>query len=488
MATIINEQLLHDSQILMVDVDPSIGSGTPANPESIALDSSGAFYRKIGIANTDWVMFVPQTGSGGSAGNPVPQSQAVTAASNFTSRSTLALQFSYITYSPELNLFVAVSNNGTNKIVISKDAINWREVLSPVAAGHLTVTWSPKLRKFLILTYFGLALTSPDGINWTTQAINDAYWFGACWSPKLNLFCAVSLSGSTGFATSPDGIAWTDQTGPFSTNVNDVCWSPQREIFCAVRLGGSSTCAATSADGVTWTARALPNQQWYAVTWAKELGLFCAVSITGTNRCATSPDGITWTLRAIPVKVWRSVTWSAELGMLIAFGDSNSMAYSFDGLTWTLGSTGIAGTNLWFDCVWSKEAGYFVVIGSTGTARIITSTFTQNFANTFEPSAVNLTVNRTASFTLSMLNAFNTTLVNAAAPVTVTVPSDTTDPSINIGEKMQIVQSGAGTVNFSPAVGVTIVSKSGLLGSAIQYQVMQIEKIGSNLWLLSFSA
>jgi hypothetical protein len=47
----------------------------------------------------------------------------------------------------------------------------------------------------------------------------------------------------------------------------------------------------TSPDGITWTARSsAADNNWFSVTWAKELGLLVAVADTGTgNRVMTSP-------------------------------------------------------------------------------------------------------------------------------------------------------------------------------------------------------
>jgi hypothetical protein len=66
------------------------------------------------------------------------------------------------------------------------------------------------------------------------------------------------------------------------------------------------------------------------ITWSPELSLFVAVAISDTNRVATSPDGITWTSRTIDANGWDSITWSPELSLFaaVAYSGTNRVATS----------------------------------------------------------------------------------------------------------------------------------------------------------------
>jgi hypothetical protein len=82
-------------------------------------------------------------------------------------------------------------------------------------------------------------------------------------------------------------------------------------VFVAVS-GNPGTVAATSQDGITWTARTLPSSKtWSSVTYGN--GVFMAVSFDtnyDSTVAATSPDGIIWTARTLPIsQYWSSVTY-----------------------------------------------------------------------------------------------------------------------------------------------------------------------------------
>lgn len=160
--------------------------------------------------------------------------------------------------------------------------------------------------------------------KWTNKSISSLKnWRSICWSPELNLFCAVTY-GSNVAATSPDGITWTERILPFSQNWCSVCWSPELMLFCAIVYG--NTIAATSPDGINWTERTLPtSRRWYSVCWSPKLMLFCAIA-SNSSAVATSHDGITWTERTLPsLQDWRSICWSPELRLFCAVAYNSNM-------------------------------------------------------------------------------------------------------------------------------------------------------------------
>ena len=290
-----------------------------------------------------------------------------------------------VCWSPELGLFCAVADSGTdNRVMTSPDGVNWTIRTSAANNGWYSVCWSPELGLFCAVAYSGTGnrvMTSPDGINWTTRTSPaDNFWLSICWSPELSLFCAVSIDGTGNrVMTSPDGINWTIRSSAADNEWYSVCWSPELSLFCAVSKSGTNDRVMTSPDGITWTSRTPAADYWWrSVCWSPELGLFCAVSATSAgDRVMTSPDGITWTLRTSAAdNQWYGVCWSPELGLFCAIANSGTgdrVMTSPDGINWT--SRTSAADNSWQSVCWSPELGIFCAVSNAGTGnRVMVNT------------------------------------------------------------------------------------------------------------------
>tara|TARA_R110000868_G_scaffold12570_3_gene59838 strand:- start:1042 stop:1470 length:429 start_codon:yes stop_codon:yes gene_type:complete len=95
------------------------------------------------------------------------------------------------------------------------------------------------------------------------------------------VFVAVSMSIGTIAATSTDGLTWTARTLPSSSYWSGVTFGNNSFLAVSGGTSGNSTAAATSTDGVTWTSRVLPtNSPWYSVTFGNSL--FVPVVYGGT--------------------------------------------------------------------------------------------------------------------------------------------------------------------------------------------------------------
>jgi hypothetical protein len=288
-----------------------------------------------------------------------------------------------VCWSGELGIFVAVSENGSNRVMTSPNGITWTGRASTNETNEwFSVCWSPQLRLFVAVANDGTnrVMTSPDGITWTgrTSANETNGWRSVCWSPELGLFVAVASIGSNRVMTSPDGITWTGRTSANENNTwYNVCWSPELGLFVAVSYSGSNR-VMTSNNGTTWTGRESANESndWNTVCWSKELGLFVAVANIGSNRVMTSSNGITWTGRTSSNETnnWIHVCWSPELGLFvaIAYGGTNRIMTSPNGITWT-GRTSSNETNSWVGVCWSKELGIFAAVANGGSNRVMTS-------------------------------------------------------------------------------------------------------------------
>jgi len=324
-----------------------------------------------------------------------------------------------VVWSPELDLFVAVSSNGTNRVMTSPDGITWTARAAAAANSWQDVAWSPTLNLFVAVANTGTnrVMTSPDGISWTGRSADASGWNGVTWAPALNLFVAVGNSGANRVMTSPDGITWTLRTAAAAEIWGDVIWSPDLNLFVAICIGGTNQ-VMTSPDGITWTARATPTNGWRSVVWSPELDLFVAVSSSGTNRVMTSPDGITWTARTAAASNygWNNVSWSPELGLFVSASFDKVMT-SPDGITWT-GQTPVTNSS-WSSIVWSSELNRFVAVANSGTNRVMTGAPRYEVIVT---SADNLTGEDGDTGTLKFSLSYPT-----SAPVTIALSSSNTN-------------------------------------------------------------
>jgi len=127
-------------------------------------------------------------------------------------------------------------------------------------------------------------------------------------------------------ASSPDGgVTWAGSTGLANSDWNSVAFGNNR--FVAVSKT-SGTVAAYSLNGIAWTAATLPTTAvWTGVTYGQ--GVFLAVS--STTAAATSEDGIVWTARTI----------DTSNSVAAAFGD-----ISQQGIFASISSTGSANTSI----------------------------------------------------------------------------------------------------------------------------------------------
>ena len=301
-----------------------------------------------------------------------------------TSSNDTTNQWIGVCWSPQLGLFVAIANFGSNKLMTSPNGINWTGTASTNEGNEWWgVCWSPQLSLFVAVGYIGSirVMTSPDGTTWTGSSASDegSGWLGICWSPELGIFVAVAYNGPTRVMTSHNGKNWTNRPAPANAWYS-VCWSPELRLFVAVAEGGTNR-VMTSRDGTTWTTDGLSsneNNSWVSVCWSSELGLFVAVAYSGSNRVMTSSNGINWTGYLSVndnTNNWHSVCWSPQLRLFVAVAGSgtNRVMTSPDGRTWTGRLSANDNTNAWLGICWSPELGIAVAVGNSGSNRVMTS-------------------------------------------------------------------------------------------------------------------
>lgn len=175
------------------------------------------------------------------------------------------------------------------------------------------------------------------GVAWSSAGFQIGGVYAGAVKPTLGVwvetdkfyFQAAYPMLAAALGTIPAVAPWTQRTPAALASIRGVAYG--NGMFVAVGSNSvPANAAASSTDGVAWTARVIPGPA-EAVTFGG--GRFVAV---GTNFAATSTDGITWTARTMPAGGWRSVAYGN--GVYVAVGSGSNTATSPDGVTWTVRS------------------------------------------------------------------------------------------------------------------------------------------------------
>ena len=285
-------------------------------------------------------------------------------------------------------LFVAVSSDGTNRVMTSPDGINWTSRSAAAIKPWQSVCYGNGL---FVAVYGNIdtsdtttdkVMTSPDGINWTSRISGtdtSCQWKSVCYGNGK--FVAVSLYGiqttTDRIIYSYDGITWVNTNVP-GTDLDDVfldsvCYGNGK--FVAV-TSSNARLPIYSVDGINWEEGQVSEfANWQSVCYGN--GLFVAVSstnITGVDQVMTSTDGIYWDFEIAAENIdWRSVCYGNGLFVAVSSDNTGSIANrvmtSPDGINWT--SRTSAADNLWLSVCYGN--GLFVAVSSNGDYRVMTS-------------------------------------------------------------------------------------------------------------------
>ena len=167
----------------------------------------------------------------------------------------------------------------------------------------------------------------------TFPAASGGYWASVAWNGTV--FCAVygGTGSSTVAATSTDGVTWTARTLPVSTTWRRIVWNGT--VFCAV--GGIYS--ATSSDGVTWTLGTSITPPYYFTDVAWNGTVFYA-AVNAAVYGFTSTDGLSWTEGSTSVAPDGTVIWNGSTFIGMHSGSGSGVGKSTDGVTWTWSSIG----------------------------------------------------------------------------------------------------------------------------------------------------
>jgi hypothetical protein len=223
-------------------------------------------------------------------------------------------------------------------IFYSFDGINWTSIgINPLSAC-ISVDYYNNL---WIAGGGGANITmasSTNGIKWT--AITDNPFTNNCYAIKNNgtLWVAGGGVGDTTLAYSTNGTTWNASTSGstiFDTSCQALAWNGS--IWVA---GGQSNTysLATSTDGMSWTGVTTDFTRVYTVKYGNNL--FVAGGL-GPTPIKYSTNGTTWTASQSATDIipngCYSLSWNGTIW--VASGDTDSFAYSYDGINWLLSLT-----------------------------------------------------------------------------------------------------------------------------------------------------
>ena len=245
-----------------------------------------------------------------------------------------------------------IACHNTNFVLYSTDGINWtQKTISSTSRNWYACCYGNGKYILFTNTNNNYSAYSTDGINWTEKSntfsnINSgAFMSGAYGNSKY-----VFITNQPEIIYSTDGINWSaaDLTN-ISTQLQGICFANGK--FVAVGNGGSGTSLTThkflySTDGVTWKEGssintsgsyywnnvAYGNNKFVAIGYSKSL----SNGSSGTTSVAYSTDGINWTLKTIlsAGKMYGLIVYDGSYFISVA-SNSTYYMYSLDGLTWT---------------------------------------------------------------------------------------------------------------------------------------------------------
>jgi len=275
-------------------------------------------------------------------------------------------------------------NNDVHQALGSLAVLEWVPTATPVDNNWRSVCRSESLNLFVAVSSTGSGnqvMTSQDGFDWIirTTPTPTKGWVSVIWVETLGLFIAAAQGG---IMTSPDGITWTLETIPAANGWHDLAWSESLHLLVAVSWDGHPNQVMTSPNAHTWTLRTTPlNQQWEGVIRSDQKGLFIAGADSGvaTSRMMRSTDGITWTVNTIPnitSGAWYDFLYVHSWNVFIALNrdvTSAALLISTDGITWTIAPGGQGGNN-WRAMAYSPEFDLVVALSSTGRIGVMDGT------------------------------------------------------------------------------------------------------------------
>lgn len=241
----------------------SVARGATVNNNTVMVSSNGttwtAYTPPINASSVCWAKELNKFFAIGSSQGVMSSSDGINW--NITNNS---ISGTNIIWSSELGKLLANGGSG-NSLCISTDGINWTNVTTPLTgAAFSALAWSPQLNMFLALTSGTTVGTvySQDGLTWKLATATN-FMRRATWSPELGIFVAVNSSGTRVQASSLAGRP------PTSYNLFDSSYNNINEFglwnFQSFGRG------APIVTDVSLTV--LPGQNWIDCSSASDISL-----------------------------------------------------------------------------------------------------------------------------------------------------------------------------------------------------------------------
>lgn len=193
---------------------------------------------------------------------------------------------------------------GTSTYATSTNGITWTTRSFGVSGNWLQVAFGAGLfvavRVLTASPFNAQPWTSTDGISWTQRSFANANIQSSEALKFANNAFVMTTNGNPG-GYSTNGITWVDLVMPANDPWKALAFG--NSTWVSVVQGKQRT--GTSADGLNWTNQgdiAPSIQQWR--TMAFGVGLFAMVGTGSTSAAASTTNGITWTARTLPASAF----------------------------------------------------------------------------------------------------------------------------------------------------------------------------------------
>lgn len=171
-----------------------------------------------------------------------------------------------------------------------------------------------------------------SGRDWfSTNLPANGNWYRSAYGNGK--FVSLSQNSTVG-VYSYDGEDWVSINIPYAANWYGIIYAQKKFIA----IPNNDRTVLTSANGITWSKidNALPvAASWQNVAYGNGRFVTIAGGSVKQNYVAYSEDGVKWTLGELPVEAsWRDIAYGGGKFVAVA-QNSNVLAYSEDGVKWS---------------------------------------------------------------------------------------------------------------------------------------------------------
>ena len=188
------------------------------------------------------------------------------------------------------------------------------------------IAWSQALGLFCAVGATGTILTSPDGGIWTARTSGTTETLQAIAYNATYGFVVGSIAGASHWYSSTDGTTWVQNTATVVATAYGLALNGATIVLGG--MGGN----LYVYNGATWATRTAGSGAFRKGCYSTTRSLF--VFPTDAGAIYRSADAVTWT--ASTEDTLTKISQIADnAGVLLAVGESDYVAWSADGITFT---------------------------------------------------------------------------------------------------------------------------------------------------------